>query len=131
MNEKEKEAVGFIKDLISGEEWIDYYPNKEECEKLETILNLIEKLQKQNEKLNNKLLDTLKGQKVIEEETPQYIKENYIPIQKVKDKIEYLEDYIEENSDEQRYWGNINPDVIYRQIEILEEILLKEEKHGK
>lgn len=43
--------------------------------------------------------------------------------EKVKDKIEYLEDYIEENSDEQGYWGNINPDVIYGQIEILEEIL--------
>lgn len=46
-----------------------------------------------------------------------------IPIKKIKDKIEYLEDYIEENSDEQGYWGNINPDVIYGQIEILEEIL--------
>ena len=30
----------------------------------------------------------LNGQKVIKEETPQYIKENYIPVQKVKDKIE-------------------------------------------
>ena len=30
----------------------------------------------------------LNGQKVIKEETPQYIKENYIPIQKVKAKIE-------------------------------------------
>lgn len=45
------------------------------------------KLQKENEKLKNKLLDTLEGQKVIKEETPQYIKENYIPIQKIKDKI--------------------------------------------
>ena len=41
----------------------------------------------------------------------------------IKDKIEYLKDYIEENSDEQGYWGNINPDVIYGQIETLEEIL--------
>ena len=48
---------------------------------------------------------------------------NVIPVQKIKDKIEYLKDYIEENSDEQGYWGNINPDVIYGQIEILEEIL--------
>ena len=51
------------------------------------------------------------------------ILKNYIPKQKVEDKIEYLKDYIEENSDEQGYWGNINPDVIYEQIEILEEIL--------
>ena len=33
----------------------------------------------------------LNGQKVIKEETPQYIKENYIPVEKVKDKIEELQ----------------------------------------
>ena len=48
--------------------------------------------------------------------------------EKVKYKIEFLEDYIEENSDEQGYWGNINPDVIYGQIEILEEILKESEE---
>ena len=53
---------------------------------------------------------------------------NVIPVQKIKDKIEYLKDYIEENSDEQGYWGNINPDVIYGQIEILEEILKESEE---
>lgn len=55
------------------------------------------KLQKENEKLKNKLLDTLKGQKVIKEETPQYIKENYIPIEKVKDNIEKEIKYHERN----------------------------------
>lgn len=101
MNEEEKKAI-------------EYYQNKEvsfsvdfDTEKLlralgiteedsfenhqirfKTLLNLIEKIQKENEKLKNKLLDTLEGQKVIKEETPRYIKENYIPIQKVKDKIE-------------------------------------------
>lgn len=58
--------------------------------RFKTLLNLIEKLQKENEKLKNKLSDTLKGQKVIKEETPQYIKENYIPVQIIKDKIEKL-----------------------------------------
>lgn len=53
---------------------------------MQIILNLIEKLQKENEKLKTKLLDTLEGQKVIKEETPQYIKENYIQ----KDKIEEI-----------------------------------------
>lgn len=33
----------------------------------------------------------LNGQKVIKEETPQYIKENYISVEKVKDKIEELQ----------------------------------------
>lgn len=50
------------------------------------VVNLIKSLQKENEKLKNKLLDTLEGQKVIKEETPQYIKENYIQ----KDKIEEI-----------------------------------------
>ena len=45
MNEEEKKAVEFIKDLISWSVGGDLYPNKEECEKLETVLNLIEKLQ--------------------------------------------------------------------------------------
>ena len=48
----------------------------------------IKQLQKENEELKNKLLDILEGKKVIEEETPKYIGENYIQVQKVKDKIE-------------------------------------------
>lgn len=51
----------------------------------------------------------------------------YIPKQKVKDKIEELENYIQENSDEQGYWGNINSDIIYGKIEILEESLEESE----
>ena len=39
----------------------------------------------------------LNGQKIIKEETPQYIKENYIPVQKVKDKIEKEIKYHEKN----------------------------------
>lgn len=62
------------------------------------IVNLIKSLQKENEELKDKLLDTLEGQKVIKEETPQYIKENYISVQKVKDKIEeYKKDGIIKN----------------------------------
>ena len=52
------------------------------------VVNLIKSLQKENEKLKNKLLDTLEGQKVIKEETPQYIKENYILKSKLKDIID-------------------------------------------
>lgn len=55
---------------------------------LRYILSDYKRVLKENAKLKNKLLDTLEGQKVIKEETPQYIKENYIPKQKVKDKIE-------------------------------------------
>ena len=86
ITKEQKEAIEFIKDLIAWDVRQDLCPNKEECENLETILNLIEKLQKENEKLKTKLLDILEGQKVIKEETPQYIKENYIQ----KDKIEEI-----------------------------------------
>ena len=37
----------------------------------------------------------LNGQKIIKEETTQYIKENYIPVQKVKDKIEEIDEELE------------------------------------
>lgn len=71
-----------------------YYIIKKE---IEHYKEYIEKLQKENEKLKNKLLDTLEGQKVIKKETPQYIKENYIPVQKVKDKIKEEIKYHEKN----------------------------------
>lgn len=48
--------------------------------------------------------------------------------EKVKDKVRELECYIQENSDDEGYFGNINPDVIYGQIEILEEILKEREE---
>ena len=48
-------------------------------------------LELENKKLKNKLLDTLEGQKVIKEETPQYIKENYILKSKLKDIIDRID----------------------------------------
>lgn len=57
---------------------------------IEHILSDYKRVLQENEKLKAKLLDTLEGQKVIKEETPQYIKENYISKQKVKDKIKEL-----------------------------------------
>ena len=59
--------------------------------KIEHYKEYIEKLQKENEKLKNKLLDTLEGQKVIKEETPKYIKENYISKDKIKEILEETE----------------------------------------
>ena len=74
----------------------------------------LENLQNENEKLKSKLLDTLKGQKVIEEETPQCIKENYIAKEKIEDKVRKLEYYIQ--------------DVISKQITMLKETLKESEK---
>lgn len=68
MNEEEKKAVEFIKDLISWSVGVDLYPNKEECEKLETILNLIEKLQKENEEKTTIILTGAEKVKQVEKE---------------------------------------------------------------
>ena len=91
MNEEEKEAIEFIKDLIAWDVRQDLCPNKEECENLEIILNLIEKLQKENEELKeeneyNKILLDMNNNFTIDKKTGNY-KWNVIEIQKVKDKI--------------------------------------------
>ena len=66
MNEKEKEAIEFIKDLISWDVGFSQYPDKEDCEKLETILNLIEKLQKENELLLQRFSEPILKQAIKE-----------------------------------------------------------------
>ena len=54
---------------------------EKENDNAQTILNLIEKLQKENEELKEKIREhTL----LI---SPYYVKENFIPVQKVKDRI--------------------------------------------
>ena len=48
---------------------------------------------------------------------------NYISKRKVKDKVRELERYIQENSDDEGHFGDINSSIIYAQTAILEEIL--------
>lgn len=89
------------------------------------ILSDYKRVLKENEKLKDKLLDTLEGQKVIKEETPQYIKENYIPVEKVKEKIEELKQ-------EKKKYGNCliemyEDELVNRDIKILQELLESEE----
>lgn len=59
MNDEEKKAVEFIRDLITWDVRQDLCPNKEECKNLEIILNLIEKLQKQIEELQSYIKEYL------------------------------------------------------------------------
>lgn len=95
ITKEQKEAIEFIKDLIAWDVRQDLCPNKEECENLEILLNLIEKLQKENEELKeeneyNKLLLELNNNFTIDKKTGNY-KWNVIEIQKIKDKIEELD----------------------------------------
>lgn len=45
---------------------------------------------KRIQELEAKLLDMIQGTEIINKETPEYVKENYIPIQVVKDKIKEI-----------------------------------------
>ena len=98
MNEEEKKAVGLLKALNNLEKKckIEKVPyNKSEIKKImisllpedygifEILLNLIEKLQKENEELKNDY-ENLNNSVVVKNH---YIK-NSITVQKVKDKIE-------------------------------------------
>ena len=124
MNEEEKQAVEFVKKRTK--ELKKYAKRENELVYDDIILNLIEKLQKENEKLNNRCrnldkeaqgyLEELVGDdtlstrtiKQLQKENEELkeineqlsenkllqdieIKKNFIPIQKVKDKIETLE----------------------------------------
>lgn len=86
VDRKEKDIEGWKKHCEEIEEEQTEMSNKN-CE----LEFEVEKLQKENEKLKNKLLDTLEGQKVIKEETPKYIKENYISKDKIKEILEETE----------------------------------------
>jgi len=90
MNEEEKEAVEILNTFELRRKTKNYKEiSLEDSQSVETILNLIEKLQKENEKLNklhiqdNKHLD--------------FIMKHSISIQKVKDKIEKEIKYHERN----------------------------------
>lgn len=91
MNDEEKKAVEFIRDLIAWDVRQDLCPNKEECKNLEILLNLIEKLQKENEQLHKFILEGI----TIENSPFQnyqldILRENFIPIWRIKNLIKEL-----------------------------------------
>lgn len=91
MNEEEKKAVEFIRDLITWDVRQYLCPNKEECKNLEIILNLIEKLQKENEQLHKSILEG-----IIIENIPfqnyqlDFLRETFIPIWRIEKLIKEL-----------------------------------------
>lgn len=133
MTEKEKKAIKTI------EEFRDYYAredihkenfnNNQSYEKalseirqlrnnFDTVLNLITKLQKENEKLKNKLSLKQFDVNIVYndylEKLDEY-KRNTIPIQKLKDKIEQLE--------KNELFGKYNFEQIKFAVDALQELL--------
>jgi hypothetical protein len=85
MNEEEKEAVEILNTFELRRKTKNYKEiSLEDSQSVETILNLIEKLQKENEKLKNLHIQDNKHL--------DFIIQNSISKQKVKDKIEKLND---------------------------------------
>lgn len=88
MNEEEKEAVEDIKRELSDEDRKEYMSSWF-AKDLDIAVNLIEKLQKENEELKEKWnRDCYKIDEMIKEESK--IKTDYVSVQKIKDKIEDL-----------------------------------------
>ena len=115
MNEEEKKAVGLLKALNNLEKKckIEKVPYKSEIKKIrisllpedygifEILLNLIEKLQKENEELKLKerrrIIIGKYGEFEIHDVINRTLSNDYIPVQKVKDKIEKEIKYHEKN----------------------------------
>lgn len=127
MNEEEKNAVERIEDTFYSDlgkginkfQKITLY--EDGIRDVRRLLNLLEKLQKENE-LAKKQVEYDKTYIF----TPQTIKLNYIPIQKVKDKIEELKKKVEELTDDKGYWGGSD---LLEQIKVLQELLEENENH--
>lgn len=88
MNEKEKKAIDFLKENMLDYEEIDTSILLDINLTHKTILNLIEKLQKENEELKRLMAHKNGYTKLLEEDLFENCSNYVIPIQKVKDKIE-------------------------------------------
>ena len=110
MNEEEKKSIEEFRKQLRLAINIDDVTTAIRNDNAQTILNLIEKLQKENEELKEYIaiapnLDEMtaskyrniqqnayiQGRAEEQQKAEQIIYENYIPIQKVKDKIEELD----------------------------------------
>lgn len=101
MNEKEKNAIEEFRKQLRLAINIDDVTTAIRNDNAKTILNLIEKLQKENEELkvyNNSItsqLEQMTTEKFKEGWIHQSELKDFIPVQKVKDKIEELEEELE------------------------------------
>ena len=128
MNEEEKKAIDFLKE--TNFDYLDY----DMCvSSVETISNLVERLQKENEKL--KVSDS-SNSKIIANMSTRHFQDrekirNSIPVQKIKDKIEELKqqdrEWTEELSEPDSNFKNIDRNLkrIKNQIDDLQELLEK------
>ncbi len=141
MNDEEKKAVEFIRDLITWDVRQYLCPNKEECKNLEIILNLIEKQQKKIENLKKLMAHKNGYTKQLEEDLFENASNYVVSKDKIRDKIEELnkesKDLIKKGNFESRNDGfeatdieGLNDLINYQSkgiiIKILQELLEEE-----
>lgn len=119
MNREEKQAIKILKSF----EPIDLFEGAIYLQALEKLTNLIEKLQKENEELKKSKI-TYEKIRDIQEKNKNIVDNNYIPKQKIKDKIEELNKAYEDSKDENGESEYYYPDYT---ISVLEELLESEE----
>ena len=138
MNEKEKETIERIEDTF----WSDLGKGINKFQKItlyedgirdvRILLNLIEKIQRENETYTEKIIK-LDNELNLEKEKSKYewIRQNclpqnlvnklYVSVQKIKDKIENLQNEKEE------YYSQYKIDELNDKIQVLQELLESEE----
>lgn len=120
MNEEEKKAIQMLDKFITEHKFYNIKHSDNLEDNIEIVLNLIEKLQKENE-LSKKQVEYDKTHIF----TPQTIKLNYIPIQKIKDKIKKNKNLVEESND-----GDIIRK-LNQENEVLQDLLEEEKQWEK
>lgn len=137
MNEEEKKAIEILKDnigILEGKLTIKY-TNYNTVKAYNTILNLIEKLQKENEELKilKSGIQTLQnlgiedGKYIVMSKTDflngscKHLLDDYIPKQEIKDKIRKNEEIIDISND-----GDLIHELLHKN-KVYEELLESEE----
>lgn len=93
MNEEEKKAIELLED-IKNNSWTTKYIMSSDSKNAELLLNLIEKLQKENEELKFKERRRIigkYGEFEIHDVINRTLSNDYIPVQKVKDMIDRID----------------------------------------
>lgn len=117
MNEEEKRAIELLEN-IKNDSWTTKYIMSSDSKNAEVLLNLIEKLQKENVELKKKLKIKIGDIEYMQNKINNHfvsdveIQENFIPTQKVKDKIEEIQiEYNKLDKEVDEYINDTNKDL--------------------
>lgn len=145
MNEKEKKAIEILDTFELRRKTKNYKEiSLEDSQSVKILLNLIERLQKENEELRKELNEENKICMILATEKQDYFEKykyhlqqnesltrecsNGILIKKIKDKIEYLERETK-NQEKDSYWGYYTIGECIGFLKGLQELLESENKN--